>query len=763
MGMTDRVRVVVLGGSALATPLLLTALAEGSPERGYEVTLVGRDRERLDLVTRIADDLLGRFPACDLRLRATMDVDVAFEGADYVINQIRVGGLAGRAHDESFPRRFGIPGEETVGPGGFSSALRGIPVTLELCRRLESRSPNAVVLNLTNPSSLVQYAIRTYTGLRVVGTCDAPVSLMKMIASLLDVPRHELVFEISGMHHFTWVVGVRQAGRERLGEVMGRLDELPKLGVDPEAIRALGAIPSSYLRYYLHPDRVLAMTEGRALRAHQLMALQEDMLAEFRRWQPGTRPASLDRRGAIWYAEIVAPTLLALAEARDTELVLSVDNDGALPWLPGEAIIEVPVAIAGGRLGPPRPASLPQDVRAMVARNCSYEMLAAEAIVEGDRPKALRALLSNLLVRDFNQARGILDMAWPPPEQTENSTKRQHAGSEDALKVPDLFYGEHLLEDMEIPEQDFAVVTMEEPWALAKDRLPRQPRELILVRELDWYRLEAIERSIGDVSAVVGLGGGTPTDAAKYFAWRRHLPVDVIPSITSVDAAVTKSIAARSGGHVTYIGHIVPRHVFVDFSLIQAAPARLNRSGVGDILCAHVALWDWQLARDRQGEAHEPTTAEAMQAWLDRVYEQAHGIRDVTADGIRLIMEAFEDISLLCRRFGSSRPQEGSDHTFAYNAEFQTRKHFLHGELVALGSYVMACLQDNRPEWLRDAYRRTGLLWEPRDIGLSREDFVHTLGTLSWYQNNFGRRYSVLDERELTPELIERLQSELAF
>ncbi len=67
-------------------------------------------------------------------------------------------------------------------------------------------------------------------------------------------------------------------------------------------------------------------------------------------------------------------------------------------------------------------------------------------------------------------------------------------------------------------------------------------------------------------------------------------------------------------------------------------------------------------------------------------------------------MEAFEDISLICRRFGSSRPQEASDHTFAYNAEFQTGKSFLHGELVGLGTYVMACLQDNDPGFLLDAY-----------------------------------------------------------
>lgn len=161
-------------------------------------------------------------------------------------------------------------------------------------------------------------------------------------------------------------------------------------------------------------------------------------------------------------------------------------------------------------------------------------------------------------------------------------------------EVPTLTCGERLLEEIDIQEVDYAVMTMEEPWAPAEGRLPRPPKDVVLVRELDWYRLEGMERTLGEVLAVVGLGGGTPTDAAMFDAWKRRLPVDAIPSITSVDASVIKSAAARSGGHVTSIGHIVPRNVHVDCTLIRGAPQRLNRCGVDDFLCAHAALWDWR-------------------------------------------------------------------------------------------------------------------------------------------------------------------------
>jgi 6-phospho-beta-glucosidase len=761
--MSDRIKLTVLGGSALATPLLFEGLARAKAAAAYEAVVYGRDAERLDLVTNVSNDLLARHAGIDVRVRATQDLDEAVDGADFIVNQMRVGGLEGRLVDETFPRPFGLPGEETVGPGGFNNTRRGLPVVLDACRRIEARAPQALLLNLTNPSSLIQYAIRRYTKVRVLGTCDSPVSLMKTLAARLGVPREDVAFDLSGMHHFTWVTGVRVQGRQRLAELLERAHELPKLGVDPDLIRALGAIPSPYFRYYAHPDRILAMTEGRPVRAQELMALQEQMLAEFRLWKPGENIGALRTRGAVWYDEIVVPALLALAEHKTLELVLSVDNGDSLPWLPPEAIIEAPVPIRGGVPGTPRAADLPQDLRALIHRNAAYEMLAVEAIVENDRAMALRALMSNLMVRSYNQARGLLDVIWPDAAPGAFTIQRPAPRHDEPMKAPRLHFGDRLLETVRLAEDDIALITMEEPWELARHRLGLQPRAIAFVRELDWFKLEALERQLPEVSAIVGLGGGTPTDAAKYVAWRRHLPVDVFPSITSVDAAVTKSIAARSGGHVTYIGHIVPRQVYVDTTLIAAAPARLNRSGVGDILCAHAALWDWKLAHDSRGERYDPQAVEATRRWLERIRAGADEIRNVTPAGIRLIMEAFEDISLICRRFGSSRPQEASDHTFAYNAEFQTGRSFLHGELVALGTFVMASLQDNDPARLVSDYERTGLLWQPRDIGLSRDDFVRTLRTLNAYQKNFGRRYSVLDERKVSESFIESTAARLSF
>jgi|WetSurMetagenome_2_1015567.scaffolds.fasta_scaffold03058_4 6-phospho-beta-glucosidase len=769
--MTERIKLTVLGGSALATPLLFETMGQLNAQNAYTVTLFGQDNNKLELVKRFSEAVLAEHPGLDVKVQTISNAKKAIEGSHYILNQIRVGGLNGRLFDETFPRRFGVPGEETVGPGGFSNSIRGIPVILDYCRMVEKYAPDAIMLNLSNPSSIIQYAIQKYTKVNVVGTCDTPISTIRMVADSLSIPIDQLSFDWFGMHHFGWVIGVRKAQADLFDQVLNNLEKMPALSVDSEIVKAVGAIPASYLKYYFHPDRILAATEGRTPRAAELIALFNQMQIEMEAWQPGQSLSVLKKRGAAWYDKIVVPTLLMLSEKKSGELILSVQNKGSVPWLPTDAIVELPVKfekgiINGGRV----PKNIPLDIQGMVTRNSAYESLAAEAIVEKDRNKAIRALQSNLLLSNFNQVRGILEQVWPnEPKTTFVQIDYPHVkdnnineGSID-FQVPTLHYGEKLIEQIHLEENKIAVITMEIPWKQAESRFSRLPQTAIYVEELDWYRLESIERSLPEIDAVIGLGGGMAVDAAKYIAWRRHVPIDAIPTITSVDACVTKSVAARIGGHVTYIGYIVPRNVFIDYKIIKSAPPRLNRSGVGDILCAHTALYDWKLSYEHTGEKYDLNAVEDMQQWLKKIELEAQDIASVNEKGIQLIMEAFADISIICRKFGSSRPQEGSDHTFAYNAEYQTGRSFLHGELVALGAYVMANLQNNGPDNLRNIYKKTGILWQPRDVGLSKSEISNILRSLNWYQKNFGRRFTVLNVEKISETFIERMVGELEF
>src|SRR5258706_6397826 len=146
------IKVVVLGGSAVGTPELVEALrqqvpAGKSPARKINLVLHGRTPVRLAPVPRVAKQMA---QGCEwLTVSETSDLTAALSGADYVINQVRVGGLAARAYDETFPITFDIPGEETVGPGGFANSLRTVPEVIRICHEIEKHAPDAMLRSST--------------------------------------------------------------------------------------------------------------------------------------------------------------------------------------------------------------------------------------------------------------------------------------------------------------------------------------------------------------------------------------------------------------------------------------------------------------------------------------------------------------------------------------------------------------------------------------------------------------------------------------
>ena len=449
------IRVVVLGGSGVATPELVDAIVQSpSRTRPIELVLVGRTPDKLDKVAAVARRLTGDDPL--LAVSHTLDTEAALSGAAYVINQIRVGGLEARAFDETFPQELGLPGEETVGPGGFANASRTIPVVLEYARTMERVCPAATLLTFANPSSLVQYAITRYTQVHTIGLCDSPISLINSIAAALDAPADELTVDYVGMHHFGWVTGVWWRGRDVLPEALAKAADVAR-DVEPAITQAIGAIPGAYLNYVFHPDRMLARKKGKRPRAEELIELQDEILADYERslaarmrgmstsLASGQKPVALVRRKAHWYAAIVAPVLLALVESggpmvrwsdgpmypsapigrhrppsaytgcdsrRTHRFILNVVNGHTISWLPPEAVVEVPTLLEDGRVRPLATGPVPPDVQALVQANCTYEMLAVEAIVERDRAKALRALLANPIVHTYDQAAGVLERAW---------------------------------------------------------------------------------------------------------------------------------------------------------------------------------------------------------------------------------------------------------------------------------------------------------------------------------------------------------------
>ena len=414
----DKVKVVVLGGSGVATTELAAAIAAIPGRRvAIDLVLVGRNAAKLELVAGAARLLAGDDAL--LTITHTTDVQAALDGAAYVINQIRVGGLEARAFDESFPRAIGLPGEETVGPGGFANATRSIPVVLDYARQIEHLAPQALLISFSNPASLVHYAMSRYTKVTTIGLCDSPLILIDNIARALCVSVADLLIDYVGMHHFGFVTGLWLHGQDLLPRALARCAAISR-DIEPSLIQAMGVIPSPYFRFVFHPERMLARQQGTRTRAEELMGIEREILADYEQaLANGQKPTGQAKRNAIWYRVVIAPVLAALIEGKarpaavvPARFLLNVTNGETLPWLPAAAVIETPSIIACGEIRPLAARATPPFVKTLVQRNCAYEMAAAEAIVEHDRSKALQALLLNPIVHTYDQAAAVLDRIW---------------------------------------------------------------------------------------------------------------------------------------------------------------------------------------------------------------------------------------------------------------------------------------------------------------------------------------------------------------
>lgn len=417
------ISLAVLGGSSVATPALVQALldwaghAQDRPE--LRLVLLGRSARKLAQVRAVCQRM-AREAQPGITIEASTDLRAGLWRVDYVLNQMRVGGLEARAHDETFPQALGLPGEETVGPGGFANALRTIPIVNAALRIASEVAPNAVVLNLTNPASIVQYAASRYAHSAIISLCDSPITLGNELAALVEKPRSSIDIGYLGMNHLGWIVSLCDAEQDYMELALERIDRLAYLGVDAAYIRASRAIPLPYVRYYLHPERILAQQQGKTPRARQLQTLEQELLSRYEHMGESenngiSASEAVAKRGAVWYSAIVVPILDALINNHASTWIVSVANNNLIPWLPPDTVVEVPCTI-DSRGAHPLPVPeylLSPELRTLLYGLALYEELASRAIVEQNRDLALRSLIAHPLIHSIERAQAVLKAVWP--------------------------------------------------------------------------------------------------------------------------------------------------------------------------------------------------------------------------------------------------------------------------------------------------------------------------------------------------------------
>jgi 6-phospho-beta-glucosidase len=402
-------KVAVVGGGSTYTPELVEGFAGRAAVLPIEeLVLLDPDPERLEIVGGLAGRILERagWPG---RLALTSDRSAALDGASFTLIQLRVGGQAARLVDETLPHRFGAIGQETTGPGGFAKALRTVPLVLEIAEEAARRgAPGAWILDFTNPVGIVTQALLD-AGHRALGLCNVAIGFQRTFARRFEVTPDRVSLDHVGLNHLSWIRAVRIDGVDRLPELLAAGD--PIVTADSHfplaLVRALGAIPSYYLRYYYATDEVLREQLDGASRATDVIHIERELLDLYRDPTLDRKPELLERRGGAYYSEAAAALIESLHTGDGAVHVVNVRNGTAIPNLPSDAVVELPARIDREAAQPVPTEPLAPEMLGLVEHARAYETLAIEAALTGDDRTALRALVANPLVH--GDAPGLLD------------------------------------------------------------------------------------------------------------------------------------------------------------------------------------------------------------------------------------------------------------------------------------------------------------------------------------------------------------------
>ena len=421
--------IVVAGGGSTFTPGIVLMLLENLDKFPIrQIKFYDNDAERQEVIAK-ACDIIIKEKAPDINFVYTTDPETAFTDVDFVMAHIRVGKYAMREKDEKIPLRHGVLGQETCGPGGIAYGMRSIGGVIELVDYMEKYSPNAWMLNYSNPAAIVAEATRRLRpNSKILNICDMPIGIELRMAEMLGLKsRKEMVVRYFGLNHFGWWTDIRDkqgndlmpALREKVAKVGYNVeiegenteaswnDTFTKakdvFAVDPTTM------PNTYLKYYLFPDYVVKHSNPNHTRANEVMEGREKFVFGECRAIAEKGTAKDSKLHVDDHASYIVDLARAIAYDTKERMLLIVENDGAISNFDPTAMVEVPCIV--GSNGPEKivQGKIPQFQKGLMEQQVSVEKLTVEAWIEGSYQKLWQAITLSRTVPSASVAKAILD------------------------------------------------------------------------------------------------------------------------------------------------------------------------------------------------------------------------------------------------------------------------------------------------------------------------------------------------------------------
>ena len=422
--MKKPVKIVTIGGGSSYTPELMEGFIkryEELPIREIWLVDIEDGREKLEIVGALAPRMWDASPY-HVKVHLTLDRREALKDADFVTTQFRVGLLDARIKDERIPLLHGMLGQETNGAGGMLKAFRTIPVIGEIVRDMKELCPDAWLINFTNPSGMVTEAVIKHFGWKkCIGLCNVPTIAMMAEPKLLGKDLKDLNYRFAGLNHFHWHKVFDQDGNDLTPRLIDHINE--KDGGTPaniyqaefplELLHSMNLLPCGYHRYYYLKQAMLdhALEEFRAggTRAEQMKQTERELFEIYKNTELHVKPSQLSKRGGTYYSDAACECISAIYGNKKIHMVVSTRNNGAIPCLDDDSIVEVSSIISATGAQPLAWGKLPPAEKGWLQMMKAMEECTIQAALTGDYGLALEAFVLNPLVENNGETQRVLD------------------------------------------------------------------------------------------------------------------------------------------------------------------------------------------------------------------------------------------------------------------------------------------------------------------------------------------------------------------